>query len=105
MGDIGEKFSDKNKKNKNISSSKLMQIILSQIKKKNYIINNIDVNIIAQAPKLKKFKKKITNNIARLCEISPERINVKGKTTEKLGVVGQEKAIASEVIVSVIKYD
>jgi len=105
MGDIGEKFSDKNKKNKNISSSKLMQIILSQIKKKNYIINNIDVNIIAQVPKLKKFKKKITNNIARLCEISPERINVKGKTTEKLGVVGQEKAIASEVIVSVIKYD
>ena len=105
MGDIGEKFSDKNKKLKNISSSKLIQIVINQIKKKNYILNNVDINIITQTPKLKMFKDKITNNVARLCEVSPDRINIKGKTTEKLGVVGQEKAIASEVIVSVFKYD
>ena len=44
-------------------------------------------------------------NIARLCEISKNRINIKGKTTEKLGVVGKEKAIACETICSVIRYD
>ena len=44
------------------------------------------------------------NNIAKLCEISNNRINIKGKT-EKLGVIGKEKAIACEVICSVIKYD
>ena len=45
------------------------------------------------------------NNISNLCEVSSDRVNIKAKTTEKLGVVGQEKAIAAEVIVSVIKYD
>jgi 2-C-methyl-D-erythritol 4-phosphate cytidylyltransferase/2-C-methyl-D-erythritol 2,4-cyclodiphosphate synthase len=45
------------------------------------------------------------NNISKLCEISKDRINIKGKTTEKLGVIGKEKAIACEVIASVIKYD
>ena len=45
------------------------------------------------------------NNIAKLCEISNDRINIKGKTTEKLGVIGKELAIACEVITSVIKYD
>ena len=44
-------------------------------------------------------------NIARLCKISKSQINIKGKTTEKLGIIGKEKAIACEVIASVIKYD
>ena len=39
------------------------------------------------------------------CEINPNQINIKAKTTEKLGLIGKEKAIASEVITSVIKYD
>ena len=43
--------------------------------------------------------------ISKLCEINPDQINIKGKTTEKLGLIGKEKAIASEVVVSVIKYD
>ena len=105
MGDIGEKFSDKNKKYKNISSSKLIKKVINDVRKKAYIINNIDINIITEFPKLKKFKKKITLNISKLCEIASDRINVKAKTTEKLGVIGQEKAIAAEVIVSIIKYD
>ena len=54
---------------------------------------------------LKKKKNKMINNISKICEISKNQINIKGKTTEKLGVIGREKAIACEVIVSVIKYD
>ena len=105
MGDIGEKFSNKNKKYRNIRSTHLIKKIINEIKIKNYVINNIDVNIIVEQPKLKKFKKMILNSISTLCAVLPEKINVKAKTTEKLGVIGQEKAIASEVIVSVIKYD
>jgi 2-C-methyl-D-erythritol 4-phosphate cytidylyltransferase/2-C-methyl-D-erythritol 2,4-cyclodiphosphate synthase len=44
-------------------------------------------------------------NIAKICEISKNQINIKGKTTEKLGVIGKEKAIACEVIASVVRYD
>ena len=105
MGDIGEKFSDKNKKFRNIRSTILLNEIIKQIKNRNFLINNIDINIITQKPKIQKYKKQITNCIAKLCEISLSQINIKGKTTEKLGLIGKEKAIACEVIVSVIKYD
>ncbi len=105
LGDIGEKFSDKSKRFKNIRSNILLEKVLNQIRLKNYEINNIDINIITQTPKLKKFKNKIKNNISKLCNISNNQINIKAKTTEKLGVIGKEKAIAAEVILSVIKYE
>ncbi len=104
MGDIGDKFSDKNKKYKNIRSTILLKKIIDQIKLKNYSINNIDINIIAQKPKISKFKNKIIQSISKICEISSKQINLKGKTTEKLGLIGKEKAIACEAIISVIKY-
>ena len=105
MGDIGQMFSDKNKKFKNIRSTILLKQVLEQIRSKGFFINNIDINIITQTPKIKKLKNKMIDNIAKLCEISNNQINIKGKTTEKLGVVGKEKAIACEVITSVIKYN
>jgi len=105
MGDIGEKFSDKDKKFKNIRSTILLNKIINEVKKKGYLINNIDINIITQKPKIQKYKKQITNCIAKICKILPTQINIKGKTTEKLGIIGKEKAIACEVIASVIKYD
>ena len=104
MGDIGEKFSNKSKKYKNIRSTILLKSIIDQIKLKNYTINNIDINIIAQKPKISKFKNRMIQSIAKICELSPKQINIKGKTTEKLGLIGKEKAIACEVITSVIKY-
>ncbi len=105
MGDIGQMFSDKSKKFKDIRSTILLQEVIEKIKAKGYFINNMDINIITQTPKIKKYKKKMIDNIAKLCEIEKNQINIKGKTTEKLGVVGREKAIACEVITSVIKYD
>ena len=105
MGDIGQMFSDKNNKFKNIRSTILLHQVMKKIKAKNYFINNIDINIITQTPKIKKYKKKMIENIAKICEISKNQINIKGKTTEKLGIIGKEKAIACEVITSVIKYD
>jgi len=78
---------------------------MEKIKINGYIINNIDINIITQTPKIKKYKNKMILSICKLCEITKGQINIKGKTTEKLGIIGKEKAIASEVIVSVIKYD
>ena len=105
MGDIGQLFSDKNKKFKNVRSTILLNEVVNKIKTKGYYINNLDINIITQTPKIKKYKKKMIENIAKLCEISKNQINIKGKTTEKLGIIGKEKAIACEVITSVIKYD
>jgi 2-C-methyl-D-erythritol 4-phosphate cytidylyltransferase / 2-C-methyl-D-erythritol 2,4-cyclodiphosphate synthase len=105
MGDIGEKFSDKSKKFKNIRSTILLNKVIKQIETKGYLINNLDINIITQKPKIQKYKKQIIICIAKICKILPSQINIKGKTTEKLGLIGKEKAIACEVIASVIKND
>ena len=105
LGDIGKLFSDKNNKYKNIRSTFLLRKIIELIKSKNFSINNIDINIIAQEPKIKKYSKKMIQKISSLCEINPNEINIKGKTTEKLGLIGKGNAIASEVITSVTKHD
>ena len=104
LGDIGKLFSDKNKKYKNIRSTILLKKVIELIKSKNFSINNIDINIIAQKPKIKKYSKKMIATISKLCEINSNQINIKGKTTEKLGLIGKGKAIACEIITSVTKY-
>ncbi len=104
LGDIGKLFSDKNKKYKNIRSTILLRKVIKLIKSKNFLIENIDINIIAQKPKIKKYSKKMIQIISRLCEINSDQINIKGKTTEKLGLIGKGKAIACEIITSVTKY-
>jgi 2-C-methyl-D-erythritol 4-phosphate cytidylyltransferase / 2-C-methyl-D-erythritol 2,4-cyclodiphosphate synthase len=105
MGDIGDWFPDKNKKFKDIRSTFLLKEIINRITSKGYFINNIDINIIAQTPKIKKYKSRMIKSISSLCKISKNQINIKGKTTEKLGVIGKEMAIAAETIVSVSSYD
>ena len=104
-GDIGNKFSDKNFKYKNIRSTILLSRVIKEIKEDNFFINNLDINIITQKPKISNYKREIIKSISRICEIEENKINIKGKTTEKLGVIGKEKAIACEVIASVSKYD
>ena len=105
LGDIGTLFSDRNKKYKNIRSTILLGKIVELIESKNFSINNIDINIIAQKPRIKKYSKKMTLTISKLCKININQINIKGKTTEKLGLIGKGKAVASEVISSVTKND
>ena len=103
--DIKIRFNSIIQKYKNIRSTILLKKVIELIKIKNFSINNIDINIIAQKPKILKYEKKIINTISKLCEINSHKVNIKGKTTEKLGLIGKGKAIASEVIISVIKND
>ncbi len=105
MGDIGNMFSDKNKKYKNIRSTILLEQVIKKIMLKQYYVNNLDINIITETPKISKYKEGIIKSISNICKISKNKINVKGKTAEKLGVIGKQKAIACEVITSIIKYE
>ena len=68
-------------------------------------INNIDINLICEKPKVSKYRKKIIISLANLLNLRHDQINLKGKTVEKLGLIGKEKAVACEVIVSIKKYD
>ena len=102
--DIGTYFPN-TKKFKDIRSTKMLKPILDNLNKSNFIINNLDINLICEQPKVSKYRNKIIDSISELMTINKHQINLKGKTVEKLGLVGKEKAIACEVIVSITKYD
>ena len=83
----------------------MLKPIKNKLYKNNFSINNIDINLICEKPKVSKYRNKILSSIAKLLEIDKNLINLKGKTVEKLGLIGKEKAIACEVITSITKYE
>ncbi len=102
--DIGTYFPN-TKKLKNIRSSKILKPIIKNLYKSNFSINNLDINLICEQPKVSKYRKKIIDSISKMTNLNKNLINLKGKTVEKLGLIGKEKAIACEVIISITKYD
>ena len=102
--DIGTYFPN-TKKFKNIRSPKMLKPIINNLNKSNLSINNLDINLICEQPKVTKYRGKIINSISNLMGLNKDLINLKGKTVEKLGLIGKEKAIACEVIISITKYD
>ena len=101
--DIGSFFPDNQKKFKNIRSPKMLKPINEILNKKNYYINNLDRNLICEKPKVSKHRDKIIKSLSNLLGVDKKLINLKGKTVEKLGLIGKEKAIACEVICSISK--
>ena len=83
----------------------MLSPIISDLEKNNYIINNLDINLICERPKVSTYRNKIINSLSKLMNIDKNIINLKGKTVEKLGLIGKEKAIACESIVSISKHE
>ena len=102
--DIGTYFPN-TKKFKNIRSPKMLKPIMINLNKSNFFINNLDINLICQKPRVSKYRDKIIKSVSKLTGINENQINLKGKTVEKLGLIGKEKAIACETIISITKYD
>ena len=103
--DIGTYFPDTKNKFKNIRSPAMLKPILENLNKNNFYFNNLDINLICEKPKVSKYRNKIIKSLSNLLNIDKNLINLKGKTVEKLGLIGKEKAIACEVITSIGKYD
>ena len=99
--DIGTFFPDNKNRFKNIRSPKMLKPIIEILNKNNFYINNLDINLICEQPKVSKYRAKIINSLSYLLNLDKDSINLKGKTVEKLGLIGKEKAIACEVICSI----
>ena len=99
--DIGTFFPDNKNKFKNIRSPKMLKPIVEILNKNNFYINNLDINLICEQPKVSKYRVQIINSLSNLLNLDKDLINLKGKTVEKLGLIGKEKAIACEVICSI----
>ena len=103
--DIGSLYPSNKNKFKNIRSTRMLKPIIFDLKNDNYYINNLDINLICERPKVSKYRNKIINSLSKLMVLNKNIINLKGKTVEKLGLIGKENAIACETIVSISKYE
>lgn len=97
LRDIGYHFPDTDPKYKGADSIQLLKHVLQMIGEKGYEVNNVSAVIMAQKPKLSTFIPKITNNLAKVINISTFSVGITCTTMEKVGLVGREEAIACEV--------
>ena len=79
----------------------MLKSIIEILNKNKFYINNLDINLICEQPKVSKYRDIIIRSVSNLLNIDKKLINLKGKTVEKLGLIGKEKAIACEVICSI----
>ena len=98
LGDIGRHFPDTAPEFKDISSLKLLSKTYEMIKSKGLTVQNIDSTIFAEAPKLLRYKAEMQKNIAQAIEIEQDRVNVKAKTFEGLGMVGKGEGMAAQCV-------
>jgi len=99
LGDIGEHFPDTEQKYAGIDSRVLLRKVVSLIARNNYRVNNLDITVVAQTPRMASHIASIRNNIAQDLKLSVAQINVKATTTEALGYVGRKEGIAVHAIV------
>lgn len=103
LGDIGKHFPDTDERFKGADSMKLTEHVAGLLAERGWLINNVDVTIIAQRPKLASFIPAMRANVARVLGVEEEAVNVKATTTEKLGFTGRGEGIASEAVASIIR--
>jgi 2-C-methyl-D-erythritol 2,4-cyclodiphosphate synthase len=103
-GDIGRHFPDTDPEFKDADSAKLMERVWQLVKDRGYELVNADCTIIAQKPKMAPYIQQMKERIAELLNASPEQINVKATTTEKLGFTGRGEGIAAQAVVLLKKY-
>ncbi|MFH1799258.1 MAG: 2-C-methyl-D-erythritol 4-phosphate cytidylyltransferase [Candidatus Omnitrophota bacterium] len=99
-GDIGEWFSDRDPKFKNIRSTKILGVILTEAKKRGWRPFHADTNIILESPKLYAHKSRIRKSVAKCLELPEQDVSIKARTREGLGPEGEGLAVTCEAVVS-----
>ncbi len=98
LGDIGRHFPDTDERYKGADSRMLLREVMRLIKDKGYSVENTDVTIVAQRPKMLPYIEDMRKNIAADLEISIDAVNVKATTTEKLGFEGRGEGISATAV-------
>ena len=103
LGDIGKFFPDNDPAYKDADSMKLLAEVIKVLKEKGWQVNNVDVTVIAQAPKLAPYREQMKDNLMKALNLPKDAVNVKATTTEKLGFTGRGEGIAAEAVASINK--
>ena len=103
MGDIGKHFPDTDERFKGADSMQLTLHVKKLLQEEGWQVNNVDVTIIAQRPKLAGYIAKLRANVAKVVDVAESVVNIKATTTEKLGFTGRGEGIAAEAVASIVK--
>lgn len=103
LGDIGRHFPDTDERFRGADSSKLLAEAAQRVRAQGWQIGNVDSTVVAQAPRLAPHIDAMREGVARALGIEPARVNVKAKTAEKLGPVGQGQAIEARAVVLLMR--
>ncbi len=103
LGDIGRHFPDTDERFKGADSMVLLAEVVKRIREKGYRVGNVDATVVAQAPKLAPYIEKMTENIARVLEVSKDQVNVKATTEERLGFTGSGEGMSAYAVAGLEK--
>ncbi len=105
LGDIGKHFPDDSEALKDIDSRILLRRTLEQLKQRNYIVNNIDITLVAQTPKMAPHIESMRGNLSEDLELPVDAVNIKATTTEGMGFTGRKEGIACYAVVLIDSTD
>lgn len=103
LGDIGMHFPDTDPQWKGASSDRFVRHALALVQQRGFRLSNVDTTVILQRPKLKDYRGQIRDSLAALLELPTDRVNVKFKTAEKVGPVGEERSAEAQAIVTIVR--
>ncbi len=98
LGDIGGHFPDTDPRYRDASSIRLLEAITEKINGLGYRIANIDSTVFAEKPRIAPYRAAMVEKLASATGLSPERVNVKATTTERLGFTGRQEGIAASAV-------
>lgn len=99
LGDIGQHFSDSDPKWKGVDSARFVTQVLALLRARRLDVENVDLTVLAQAPKIAPHREAMRRRIAELLGIDEQRVNIKATTTEGLGFLGRGEGIAAQAVV------
>ena len=105
MGDIGMLFPDNDAAYSKIDSKILLQDVVKKIYNYGFALHNVDITIIAQAPRIGAYKEKMRQTLSQILQIPASRVNVKATTTEKLGFIGRKEGVGVMASASLYYFD
>lgn len=103
LGDIGQHFPDTDPRWKGADSAVLLAQAIDAVRDAGWTVGNLDCTVIAQAPRLAPYRDAMRERIAALLDVSADQVNVKGKTTERLGFTGRGEGIAASAVCLLVR--
>ena len=99
LGDLGTHFPDNDNKYKDMDSALIVRSVVKMMDEKGYLVNNVDISISLEKPKLKPYILKMRENVATLLNVDLDKVSIKAGTNEGFDAVGKGEAVKAEAII------